>query len=68
HHICTRQAEGLKQKRQLWCGVSYYSITFKMESCEIATPACRNFILLRALLFKHCSVQARRPAKAGLSQ
>jgi hypothetical protein len=36
------------------------------QSPEIATPACRNFILLGTPVFKHSGVQARRPAKAGL--
>jgi len=36
------------------------------QSHEIATPACRNFMLLRIPVFKHSGVQGRRPAKAGL--
>ena len=36
------------------------------QSRKIATPACRNFILLRIPVFKHSGVQARRPARAGL--
>jgi hypothetical protein len=36
------------------------------QSHEIATPACRNFILLRILAFEHYGVQARCPAKAAL--
>jgi hypothetical protein len=36
------------------------------QSPEIATPACRNFILLSIPVFKHSGVQARRPAKPGL--
>jgi hypothetical protein len=36
------------------------------QSPEIATPAGRNFIPLSIPVFKHSSVQARRPAKPGL--